>query len=157
MAHRKDAGIVRRIPVVFDWVRLAMAIDCEGSINITARHLPKGRTPVHDLTISVVNTDPRLPLWCYDTFGGYTNIRYGSGNRKAIFRWTITTKGAESILRGCLPYFMLKREQAEIALVLRESYLYSGPGRAVPDNVIEIREELRKRLVTSRKVDHGTA
>lgn len=104
-----------------DWARLAMAIDGEGSIYATTTTMGKGKYHTRILCINVANTDIRLPGWCKKTFGGSLNLKRGYENVKPHAIWTATCATAEWILRGCLPYFIIKREQAEIALSYREA------------------------------------
>lgn len=101
-----------------DWARLAAFIDGEGTIVIA-----KARSIYTQLTIRVVNTDPRLPLWCKSIFGGKVYAAtYSKTNVKRAYVWTTQAKKAEEILRGCFPYFLIKREQAEVALAYRETF-----------------------------------
>jgi hypothetical protein len=101
-----------------DWARLAAYIDGEGCISVT-RVVMKGKPRLY-LQVVVTNCDFRLLEWIGNRFGGAVqerptnNIRKGRWSRS--FRWITTNKVAAKILEGCLPFFVIKREQAEIGL-----------------------------------------
>src|ERR1700724_1637188 len=108
-------------PTQIDWAGLAAFIDGEGTIVII-----KARLHYTQLVIRVANTDPRLPLWCKQVFGGkvYASSpsRSGLSTRRNFYSWATQSQKAEDILRECLPHFLLKREQAEVALAYRETF-----------------------------------
>lgn len=155
-----------------DWVRMAAFIDGEGCIRI-ARIVrygkPDGR-PSHGkeylcyaLELVIGSTDIRLPSWCMATFGGsmYSDprsTRHGrkdNYNRQDFWSWNCGTKRAEWILRGCLPYFLIKREQAEVALTFRDTYrirTYGNGKGAVDVAVVSKRETAYQRLKELKKV-----
>jgi hypothetical protein len=129
-----------------DWARLAAYIDGEGCIRIDLQNPPEdsGFTPRHLLEVRVYNCDPRLLLWCRDTFSG--------GNLKPVRKvprpghkqelvWYVGADRATKILEGCLPYFILKREQAEIALAFRQ--LTGKRGTRTSPELYASREALR--------------
>ena len=96
--------------------RLAAFIDGEGSIRIATHSSKKGNICLY-LDMTVTNCDPRLINWLKTTFGGNTGARQHKNERWAPgFYWNVACKVAENLLRECLPYFVMKREQAEIAL-----------------------------------------
>jgi len=107
-------------PTQIDWARLAAFIDGEGTIVIKSY-----KVKYTQLFIRIANTDPRLPIWCKDVFGGQLYASDSNAIRKngrRVYTWVLQSKKAELILRGCLPYFLLKKEQAEIALVYRKTF-----------------------------------
>ena len=104
-----------REPTEVDWARLAAYIDGEGSIFI-AKRTPRCLV----LGVVVYNTDARLASWLKQTFGGsVTQSLYGK-REKFMFRWDARSRDAVSILEKALPYFIIKREQAEKALEFGE-------------------------------------
>ena len=114
------------MPTELEMMRLATQIDCEGCIAIGRRTFRKdapGWSPKHSLHITVGNTDARMAQWIQEVFGGAIHlnnrgrIKYG---RKPMFVWLVSDAKAEEILRLVLPYFLIKREQADIALAFRE-------------------------------------
>lgn len=102
------------------WSALAMCIDCEGCISIchgNSVSYPAGSNGRYSMEISVRNTDRRLMDWLISNFGG----RYQSTDQKADWKvshlWRVTGRAnREKILLGILPYLILKKEQALLAL-----------------------------------------
>lgn len=101
------------------WPQLATWIDAEGCISIGFNSYKgtKNSNGIYNMEISVRNTDRRLMDWLISNFGG----RYGSTDQKASWKvshlWRVTGRAnRERILLGILPYLLLKREQAQLAL-----------------------------------------
>ena len=122
-----------REPTQTDWIRLAAYIDGEGSISVKNQKTKSGE--YGQLFVAIANTDPRLPMWCKENFGGllYASDDNPKKSRKwrRAYRWIAFSKQAENIIRGCLPHFLLKREQAEVALAFRKTFRYrTGHGTA---------------------------
>jgi hypothetical protein len=152
-----------------DWIRLAAFIDGEGSIYIKPLQTKSAR--YNQLVIHIANTDPRLPCWCQETFGGKvyrcdSNQRLNGDQQKIAYSWRIFSKNAENIIRGCLPYFLLKREQAEVALAYRATFRYRtghGSAQLLTEEELNIRQscllELKrlKRELPDAAVEHGKA
>jgi hypothetical protein len=135
-------------PTQIEWAKLAAFVDGEGTIVIV-----KARLHYTQLVIRVANTDPRLPLWCKKFFGGRvyassTNKRRNSTLR-LFYTWTTQSQKAEDILRGCLPHFTLKREQAEVALAYRETFRHikgNTPEQDLTVDRMAIRQQYREKL-----------
>jgi hypothetical protein len=113
--------VVREI----DWARLAMLIDGEGCIRIDVQKPSKGNnnTARHLLEVRVYNCNLDLVGWCRDTFGGGNLKPVRNKNAKPHWKqehvWYIGASSAEWILINCLPWFIVKRRQAEVALKFR--------------------------------------
>lgn len=94
-------------------------IDGEGSIMLI--HQPP-RGGVHKweywvLRISVANTDKKLIDWLVDKFGGgFTHSRSLNPRHRDVFQWRVDAGKARPVLFAVLPYLLLKREQADIAI-----------------------------------------
>lgn len=106
-----------------------MAFDGEGHITIARTDRPRIRknrknqaldTAVRfSIVMAVTNTDARLMVWLEKYFGGkaYYNNKSKNPNSKPKHRWHVMGREhQERILLGILPYLVLKREQALIAL-----------------------------------------
>jgi hypothetical protein len=104
-----------------DWARLAAYIDGEGCIRVAG---VKGKQTwsrrVLYLEVTVANTNPRLSQWLVATFGG-SIVTYHKGHAKwkPCFTWYISSRHAAQILERCLPYFIIKPEQAYVALAFQ--------------------------------------
>jgi hypothetical protein len=107
-----------------DWIRLAAFIDGEGTILIN-RSEPTGRmkSPAHVLCVNIGNSSPVLIQWLFSCFGGSIQPRKEkpeiAEHRRPFWNWCLREAQAEAVLRRCLPYFIIKREQAEIGLAFR--------------------------------------
>jgi hypothetical protein len=132
-----------------DWARLAAYIDGEGCIRLHLQNPSPGNTyhGRHLLEVRVYSTDPRLPLWCKNTFGGggYNPVgRRGKSHHKQEVVWYAGGEVAEWILRNCLPYFIIKSKQAECALAFRE--LVGKRGKRITPEIYTQRELLRQEM-----------
>lgn len=136
-----------------EWIRLAAFIDGEGSIGTasTVHRVPRksGRTHYEYIKITVTNTDIRLSRWAALTFGG--NVQDSANNKKRnprwkpCYFWSLTSERAAAVLRGCLPYLLLKADQAEVALAIQATMSRCGV-RGTPQSVIDHRAVLRAKL-----------
>ncbi len=86
-------------------------VDGEGCI-----HLMKTKSRQYSIRVIVSNTNEWLIQWLKMEYGGVITKRQGKGKRKTVYRWTIATARAADFLTIILPYLMLKRSQAELAL-----------------------------------------
>jgi len=103
-----------------EFIRLAAFIDGEGCITI-CRSPRRGAAASnqHELKMTVSNTSLRLFDWLMSTFGG--NVRRAHNQSYLpVYSWVLNELQAEVIIRRCLPYFIIKREQAEVALAFRD-------------------------------------
>lgn len=137
-----------------DWARLAAYIDGEGCIGITKECKRKGAASHwnnhYALRITVTNTDPRLPLWCKNIFGGFiAEMSQQPGHKqnwKSRFNWIVSNDRAAWVLRSCLSHFVIKREQAEIGLAFRETFSDRPKKLGVPVEVMGKRESMFLRM-----------
>lgn len=102
------------ISTSIEWAKLAAYIDGEGYISLRA----KGKDARHQrLSLRIGNTDPRLTTWLQITFGGSVNKQALQKSQKKVFwSWRVNGKQAAALLDNCLPHFVMKRDQAEVAL-----------------------------------------
>jgi hypothetical protein len=148
-------------PDSHDWARLAAYIDGEGSINLSPRATNTGRTQTFCAKVVVTNTDFRLAEWCQRTFQmkfyGHSNNseRRHSPNWKSCYYAQACGYKAAWILLNCLPWFVLKREQAEVVLqhqeTLNPDMFERGSGMKTPQHVLDIRIGFKKRLAELNK------
>lgn len=140
-----------------DWARLAAYVDGEGTIMIAKTEIKTGRKkPQYILTLIVANTDPRLIAWLQGIFGGYNAYSHSSSSRfstehgvikrKICFSWRQHEERAAEIIRHIVPYLIMKREQADVALAYREIRKAGSKGRKLTDVDIEMREEMRQKM-----------
>lgn len=132
-----------------DWARLAAYIDSEGCIRIVrgkARQTHRASTSHgawHGLILHVTNVDLRLLQWCKQNFGGviFAQIRK---SKRQVFDWRAYNKNVGEILRGCMPYFIVKREQAEIGLAFLATV--TGTTKKLPAEVVQLREQMYQQM-----------
>ena len=106
------------------WAYLAALMDGEGSFSIARG----GRKPSYghpkgyinwQLKISIGNTNLVLHAWLIETVGGakYPGHKPKTDKHKAGFNWQLHGKeNQKEFIEGVLPYLLLKKEQALIAL-----------------------------------------
>lgn len=112
------------------WGYVAGIIDGEGTITIcrseytTNRKAENGRparqyhTTGFSLKISVKNTDLKLMKWLKSRFGGewYADKGKQPINWKSSYAWYYGAESKQDFLLAILPYLIIKKEQALIAL-----------------------------------------
>jgi hypothetical protein len=131
-------------------VRLAAFMDGEGSIV-----LGNQKRRIRNLRLQLCNTDPRLILWAKELFGGSMSreIKHGKvKNTRNIFRWHVSSKQAELLLKAILPYLILKKEQAEVALAYRTTV--GSVGKRVSEETNQKRIDLNKQLSELKHINY---
>lgn len=154
MARPKIRGVNNDLSQtsVIDWARLAAYIDGEGHIALNANRMSAGKSYAY-LRVVVTNTDPRLIIWLQRTFGGgvLKVKRPAALHWRRCFKWTASCRHAEAILRGCLPYFITKRDQADIALAFQATLHGFHRWNPRPLAVDELRTQFRNQLLSARE------
>lgn len=105
---------------------LAGLIDGEGSIGIHESKprkncgYPYGR---FDLRLSILNTDSRLMAWLKSNFGGWiwTSQKRQNPIHKLEQHWRLHADKASSLLEVCLPFLIVKAEQAKEAIAFQKT------------------------------------
>ena len=140
----KRAGIIE--PEERDWARAAAYIDGEGCISTSTAINKKKNSESIYVTVSVHNTDPRLIDWFVERFGGRIwKTVHGNADWQNSYGWRLTCQQAREFLEQCLPWFLIKREQAELAISLMKTFRRWGSG-GMPDQIKEQRWEMRNKL-----------
>lgn len=95
-----------------------------------------------------------------DTYGGSINQNrhdLRSSNHRIQFTWHVGSQIAAIFLRRVIPFLVVKKEEAEVALMLQEHidrlpYKPGGTGiRPDRDQVLAYREELYQRISSLKK------
>lgn len=138
-------------PTVYDWVRMAAFLDGEGHMNINPIPRRNNMGPRLQVRILIGNTDPRLPVWLRDTFGGNIVLRNSqkyNPRAKQAYIWSCTAGRAAWILYNCAPWFLLKEAQAKLLIQLQEDIDKTRQGRSkhVSDERITARFLLKDEL-----------
>lgn len=134
-----------------DWARLAAFLDGEGCITIGKTKNSRAQY----MKVFIANTDPRLMEWLRDTFGGTVNgkKRENREKHKPCYVWTVCSQMAWIVLLCVMPYLIIKREQAEVALAFqrtmtRKRKWVEGSPMRLPSDTLNFRtqcyEDLRR-------------
>ena len=121
------------------WSYLAALIDGEGTISLFEVNNEKGT--YYGAHLQVSNTSGALMKWLVENFGlnVSTRIHHTTFNKKPLHFWNVYgAKNKERILLGILPYLVIKKEQAKLALEFVRMFGEHNP-------------EKRKELVTACK------
>jgi hypothetical protein len=134
-----------------DWARLAAFIDGEGTIYINkSKRQKENWSPRYFLSVVITNTNPLLMNWLKTEFFGSVYIVKGGRSplsKRMIMRWQLNERQAQTVLEHCLPYFVMKREQAEIGLAFMKLRDQNCQGRRqVSPEVLALRESFRLQI-----------
>lgn len=151
------AGKSAKTMTAMDAARMAMALDTDGNIDCNFRRSKPQYGPAAGATvrISVFNCDVRLLEWCLQITGvGHIDARPARGKyHRPQFTWMASCKQAEEVIIQCLPYFIVKREQADIALAIRRTIMpASGKRQRLDPDTVANREWLHRQL---SELKHG--
>jgi len=133
------------------WPYLAGLIDSDGCICISKYKKNANGHPGYIVTVSVTNTKEELMKWLIRYFGGryFTQWRHSderAKNKRLIYTWRVSgRKNREEVLLGTIPYLVLKREQALLALKFSRMDGQHNP---------EAREEL---MLACKALNHGVS
>lgn len=130
-----------------EWAYTAGVIDADGCIQAPKGAGKLARNAHHRVEIHVVQKDVRLIDYLASSFGGSVNvvIRHHASGVRHYYRWMVTGIKAGTVLRGIIPYLVLKGAQARIGLELQALIRVrgaSGCRRRLPQEVIERRAQL---------------
>lgn len=129
---------------------LAGIVDGEGCISLEKRENNNYR-----IVISVANTDGRLIDWIFENFGGRIKIHNRGEIHKKSWKWIITGQKAISLIKDIIPFLIVKKNQAELILLLDGKYINYGRGkqelRGVPTEIMEERSNLYIKLRDLKK------
>jgi hypothetical protein len=155
----REAAYMGFQPTEMDWARLAAYIDGEGSIGLGVRRASKESYSETLMgKVIVTNTDQRLVQWCFETFGMNfygKAIRPGKRagreqNWKGCFYAQACSYKAAWVCLHCLPWFLLKREQAELVIANQKTtqvgLFKRGVAVKTPQDILEYRKSLKAKL-----------
>jgi hypothetical protein len=125
-----------------NWSYLAGLFDGEGCISICERKDKQGDN-AFIFCIQITNTNTTLMKWLVQHFGGVYYPQDGKSRNpkwKPSFRWRVKgRKNEEEFLLGVLPYLVIKREQAILALEFVRMWQEKNPIRR-----LEIAQRMRE-------------
>ena len=89
----------------------------------------------------------------FATAGSTLSKQCGVVNRKNVMSWRQFEERAAEIIRHIMPYLIMKREQAEIALAYRELRKTGSKGRKLTQVDLEMRESFRDKMCSLNSGD----
>jgi hypothetical protein len=133
---------------------IAGIIDGEGTVcifNSTGKTkgivYPRGR-PI----LSVCNTDQRIVRWLKEKVGGRAaTVRRAQNPRcKQTYVWETGWQHARAVLEACLPYLIIKQDQARLFIEYCKTCKHYGKGKVPPD-VCARRQEIIEQVAKLNK------
>lgn len=142
-----NPALPRIDPSATDLAWAAGIVDGEGCIYIgkRSRERPGSTRPGWKCTLRVANTDVRMVNRMWQFFGGHvTPPRMIRLSTRPYFEWhSESARSTRAILEALLPYLVVKRDQAEVAIQFANTMWKGGRGSILlPDSVIQDREEM---------------
>ena len=129
-----------------DKAYLAGIIDGEGYIGIGMNKGTDNRQPQYVLRISIAQSNQPFLVCLRDKWGGLGSICVNRSPRQAKvgYRWHISANQAASILEDILPYLVIKKPQAELALEFQVTR--GKPWKRVSEDELVVREGFKQRI-----------
>lgn len=124
--------------------------DGEGCIQLV--HRTRGRYEDWHLMVHAVNTDIRPLHRFVQLFGGSVQVLHHAENSRGFlpsWQWVVSHKKASAALHTMLPFFIVKKEQAELALLSRH-YVSLKRERLTPETRHAL-QDIRVRLQVMKK------
>lgn len=128
----------------FALARLAMAIDCEGSIMLCKYEDKRRRNGLrYYIAVNIYNTNEKFIDWIVESFGfsKWSGTKTRSAHHKQAYTAYLQRAKAEDILWGVRPYLIIKDTLADLALDLQETMQDYGCN-VVSQEVLAERERL---------------
>lgn len=104
------------------WSYVAAMVDAEGGVFLSRTTLYTSRGKPYfgyDLKVSIANISVRLMKWLVNNFGGeFRPKQKGKFGKHTCYEWFVNGgySRLELFLLGILPYMLIKRDQANVAL-----------------------------------------
>lgn len=143
-------------PNVTDLAYAAGLIDGEGHIFISKQDRTqnpryKNKTPTYILVVGCTNTVKEMIDFLYERWGACRmSRRHRNPKWKPTYEWVIQAGMALGFLKDILPYLIIKKEKAKLAIKFQEGMERrknkKGKVRQVPEKEIQRREEIWKKL-----------
>ena len=101
-----------------DWAYLAGFIDADGNIGTNPWKRKIDGEPRYGIRLSITNSDRNIINWLVTNFGGsvFLTNKNSPRHHRSTWRWTVTGKSAEPIMRHTIPYLKVKGKHAELGL-----------------------------------------
>jgi len=137
-----------------DLAYAACLIDSEGSIVIRKTKPKKNHwAAYYTLMISICNTHHGVLIDMKKMFGG-SICRYDRPDINGYYKWQCYSLQAENCLKKLLPYFRIKKLQAELGLLFRKTKNYNKGRKRVNESLYLFREQVKEAI---SKLNHLAA
>lgn len=129
----------------------------DGEAQITISHIRCGRDRYlyHRVYVRIGNTSEDLMNALKEHFGGsvtLTRLHKRRPRCKPVHMWTIACRKAMHFLEGILPFLIIKRKHAEVAIECQRTFHGAGRGYyRLSDSLFATRERLRDKLLALNK------
>lgn len=134
---------------------LSGLIDGDGSMSLLARkNIPKSnrnKSQIYSMRLCIVNKNKKIMIWLRNNFGGRIDMRdmkKYNPNWSNIYVWMITGPKAKKLLIKCLPYLIIKRSRAKLAIEFQNTMIGTrrGQGKRLPKEIISLRQNLMLKM-----------
>lgn len=120
-----------------EWYAWAAGIvDGEGCIYLIS-YKNRRTNKAKYLRLVVGNIDPRMLVKLRELFGG--TVRSQKSSTRPMWIWSICCRQAEVAIRAILPWLVIKREQADVALLCRALVKPLGTRRSADEEALYVR------------------
>lgn len=137
----------------------AGAVDGEGSIFISKSKPHGGEINYrYILGVSISNSDIRMLQYIQRYFGGrIIEAKRARKDNLIVYRLDFTNKQAAKFLRKIYGYLVIKKEEADVAFKIRETFENFYGSKSIPKDILEERENCYEKLKwLHRNKEHGT-
>jgi hypothetical protein len=135
------------MPTEVELAYAAGILDGEGCISVRKKENRNGRICYY-CGLAIAMVDQEVPRWLLTTFGGflYTSSRKTKAWR-TVYIWRVENKALMDFLSSILPYLILKKKRAELAIQLCSMVRKKGQSRKPP---MTIEEEAGRREIATQ-------
>lgn len=120
--------------------------DGEGSVVIRGPHGKYPHRSSYSISACIGNDDFRPMQFLQELWGGSLNPGPVRSNGKCNTRWTLTAVLASRFLQDILPFLIVKREQAVLALKLQASKRKVGPWHPLDEAMVTDWKEIKEQV-----------
>lgn len=123
-------------------------LDGEGWIGVGRSFVkdPAHASPCYRIVVGVVNTNKEIMKRFITKFGGYMYLRERLPQHSPTWDSHITGDTAYNLLKMLMPYFIVKRKQAEVAIEYYEKTHPAPRGRRLTKDELELRESYYQKM-----------
>ncbi len=124
---------------------IAGFLDGEGTVRINRSH-NKARGIRYELQVCAVNTCPEPLFLLQKQFGGGVYLRKLLPRHKNIYCWTLGQRAGVNLLKQILPYLIIKKSRAELAIEFMDAIQGHKNGVKLLEEDIELRRIYFERM-----------